>query len=102
MIGVSSGTKSSRGVRTVSSNRRLATVASGYTPARCEDGAAIASSAVDIGALLSGGRGDRVAGEAQVDVVERRLARGDRAREPQLVDRGHRLVRAHVVQRDGQ
>src|SRR5262249_30019071 len=98
MIGVSRGTTSSRGVRAVSWKRRPASVASepnGRT--RAEGAAGTAISSVDIDApFASGCCGERVAGQAQVDVVEGRPACADRSAEPQLVDGGDRLVGAPV------
>src|SRR5256885_5158550 len=94
MIGVKSGTNSSRGVRAVSWKRRRARVASGPKERKRSFGTGIAISAVDIGSPFdSGGRGERVAGQPQVDIVEGRLASADRPREPQLVDGGDRLAR---------
>src|SRR5262245_3776314 len=98
MIGVSSGTRSSRGVRAVSRKRRRASVASGASgPGRAGRGEGTAISRLDMALLRSGGSGQRVAGQAQVDVVECRLASADRSGEPQLVDCRDRLVRAPVV-----
>src|SRR5256885_3743591 len=103
MIGVRSGTNSSRGVRAVSWKRRLARVASG-PKARgraCEAGIAI--SAVDIGSPFdSGGRGEGVAGQPEVDVVEGGLASADRAGEPELVNGCDRVAGGGLVQRHGQ
>src|SRR5439155_25030578 len=75
MIGVSSGTTSSRGVRAVSWKRRCDRVASAET-------------AVMVAPLLSGGVGEPIAGQSQVDVIEGRLAGADRAGHAQLVDDG--------------
>src|SRR5438105_4462070 len=99
MIGVSSGTTSSRGVRTVSWKRRPAKVASGPNDrARAPRGAGRAM--VDIDAPFgSGGRGERVAGEPQVDVVESRPPGADRSGQAEIVDGGDRLAGAAVVQR---
>src|ERR687887_557145 len=75
MIGVSSGTRSSRGVRTVSWKRRCASVASRRSiPARRGNGRVIADEMADM-ALLSGDCGEPVAGQPQVDVVEGRADR---------------------------
>src|SRR5204863_10188194 len=101
MIGVTSGTNSSRGVRAVSWKRRRASVASEPKERARACGAGSASSAVDM-ALLSGGRGERAAGQPQVDVVEGRLAGGDRSRETEVVDGGDGLLRGGVVERQGQ
>src|SRR2546423_15692716 len=97
MIGVSSGTTSSRGVRAVSWKRRLASVASGFSVLARVCEAAIAISAVDIDALLSGSRGERAAGQPQVDVVQGRLAGAVRPRDPQLLAGSGRLPRAAVM-----
>src|SRR5438270_3491787 len=100
MIGVKSGTNSSRGVRAVSWKRRRARVASGPKERKRSFGTGIAISAVDIGSPFdSGGRGERVAGQPEVDVVEGRLAGADRPGEPELMDGGDRLARALPVQR---
>src|SRR5439155_11652082 len=50
----------------------------------------------------SGGRGERVAGQPQVDVVEGWLAGADRAGQPEIVDRGDRVAGGRVVERHGQ
>ena len=50
-------------------------------------------------ASASGGRGERVTGQPQVDVVEGRLAGADRPGKAELVDGGDRLARAVLVQR---
>src|SRR5437764_5290742 len=100
MIGVKSGTNSSRGVRAVSWKRRRARVASGPKERGRSFGTGIAISAVDIGSPFDlGGRGERVAGQPQVDIVEGRLASADRPGEPELVDGGDRFARAVPVQR---
>src|SRR5438105_8758683 len=100
MIGVKSGTNSSRGVRAVSWKRRRARVASGPKTRGRAFGTGIAISAVDIGSpFRSGGCRERVAGQPQVNVVESRLAGADRPGEPELVDGGDRLARAVPVQR---
>src|SRR6266536_2268410 len=101
MIGVRSGTNSSRGVRAVSWKRRRASVASGLSAREGAGGAGIAISAVDI-SLLLGSSGERVAGQPQVDVVEGGLAGADRAGEPELVDGGDGFARTVLVQRYGQ
>src|SRR5919198_6425747 len=101
MTGVSSGTRSSRGVRAVSWKRRRASVATGPSERDRAFGAGIAISALDT-ILLSGGRRERVAGQSQVDVVESRLAGADRAGEPEPVDRGDRFAGARVVERNGE
>ncbi len=77
-IGVSSGTNSSRGVRTVRWKRRRASVASGPSGFRARRGSGLPSSwvRVVIGRPFgSGGVAQLAAGEAQVDVVERGLSR---------------------------
>src|SRR5262245_48003707 len=51
--------------------------------------------------LISGGCRERVAGQSQVDVVESRLSRADRAGETEFVDRGDRFARARLVQGHG-
>src|SRR4051812_24201311 len=89
-IGVSSGTSNSRGVRTVSQNRRCASVVSG-------------SAMAVISSFLSGRFGQSSTGEAEVDVVEGRLPGVDRARdEADAVDRSDRLGRRAVVKWEGQ
>src|SRR5205823_10589263 len=103
MIGVSSGTTSSRGVRAVSWKRRRASVASGWKPrARAGCGNATAVVTADIGSLLSGGSREAVAGEAQVHVVKSRRARADLRCEPELVDDGDRRAAGGLVKRDCQ
>src|SRR5436190_10838950 len=91
MIGVRSGTRIWRGVRAVSAKRRAERV--------------WRAAAVFISCSLSrsGGVGHAVAGEPQVDVVERRLASADRPRaHAGGVDGGDRLGGGVVVQRDGE
>src|SRR6266487_1292524 len=104
MIGVSSGTKTSRGVRAVSWKRRFDSVASGpSTPTRARRRGKVAVAvAADMCVLPSGGAGEAIAGEPQVDVVEGWLSRADRAGEPELADCRDRVCGRALVQRDGQ
>src|SRR2546421_11613743 len=88
--GVSSGTRIWRGVRAVSAARRPARVASAFRDAMW------------VSFLSSGGVREAVAGQLQVDVVERRLAGADRtAGHPRALGRGDRPVAGAVVQGDG-
>src|SRR4051794_1297644 len=102
MIGVKSGTISSRGFRTVSCNLRTARAARGPSGrGRVAIGAGAAISRVDIGSPFgSGGAGERVARQPQVDVVEGRLAGADRAAEPEVVDGRDRLARISAMKGD--
>src|SRR5436190_3025465 len=86
--GVTSGTSSSLGVRTVNWNRRLESTISGI------------SVAVSI-ALLSGSLGEPAAGQPEVDVVERGRSGDDGSRQAKLADGGHDLAARVTVQRDG-
>ena len=79
-IGVTSGTASSRGVRAVSWKRRCASVSSDASglPSVVGSGRTSSGVAAVIWVLLSPlGGAECAAGEAQVDVVERRLTRAD-------------------------
>src|SRR5438445_543978 len=109
--GVRSGTTSSRGVRAASWKRRLAsvaTMASGSRTLRAvRRGASVVSAvmaviAAPFGLGDSGGLGEAVAGEPEVDVVERRPSRADRGRDAELVDRDDRVAGGAVVQRHGE
>src|SRR5947199_2636521 len=109
MIGVSSGTTNSRGVRVLSWNRRAARVASGangFLTARGRGRTASGLMAVTsclLSDLSSGSLGQACACELQVDVVESRLSAADRARsELGLVDLGHRLRRGAIVEGQGE
>src|SRR5262245_35935347 len=104
MIGVSNGTTSSRGVRAVSWKRRRARVASGPNGrVRAGRGAGGAvSRLVTASPFGSAGRGERIAGQPQVDVIESRFARADRGDESELVDGRDRLLRALILQRHRQ
>src|SRR3954471_14336778 len=92
--GPTSGTAIWRGLWAVSAARREARVRS----ARPME--------VDAMVVLSrgsGGDGHAGAGQAEVDVVEGRLPRADRAgAQPGLADRGKRFACGDVVQRHGQ
>src|SRR5437762_10664789 len=74
--GVSSGTKISRGVWAVKENRRPESVARARrvrdpvegSPPR---GTVMDSTAMDLSFQMSGGFGEAIAGEPQIDVVER-------------------------------
>src|SRR5919204_1201612 len=107
-IGVTSGTRSSRGRLAVSWKRRRASVASGpnglRAAARCRR--AISGLMADIvGGPPSGSgvlAGESSAGEAQVDVVEGGPAGGDRMRgHPEPVDVCDHIGGGALAQRDG-
>src|SRR6478752_7305106 len=102
-IGVSSGTNSSRGVRTVRWRRRRASVASGPNGFRGRLGSGLPRSRVRVViscSLRSGGVAELAAGQSQVQVVERdRDRRSDGERVPpgqaavaQPIERGRGLV----------
>src|SRR5207249_2104820 len=104
MIGVKSGTNSSRGVRAVSWKRRFASVPSGLSapsPVRRRGNVAVAVAA-DMCVLLSGGLGEAIAGEPQVDVIEGWLSCADRGCNTELVDGRDRLRGRALVEWDGQ
>src|ERR1700756_4807273 len=92
MIGVRSGTSSSRGVRAVSCSRRRESVASGLR----------ARAVIGSSPSLSGGFGEPAARESQIDVVERRLPGAHRGGEAELVDGGDRLATRVAVERNGE
>src|SRR5258705_9297687 len=92
MIGVRSGTTSSRGVRAVSWKRRRESVASGLR-AEAVIGCSPSCSSREVG--------EAAAGEAQIDVVERGAPGADRVCETQLVDGGDRVPARMPVEGDG-
>src|SRR6185295_16310237 len=100
MIGVRSGTNSSRGVRAVSWKRRRARVASGPRARGRGLGMGIAISAVDIWVAPFGsrGRGDRVAGAVLVQRDRHARADGESvfARHSLLAQRGEGGVHTAV------
>src|SRR5262245_4600859 len=108
--GVSSGTRSSRGVRTLSANRRRTTVLSaralrGEVGARGRDavGGEAGVAMVTIGSPFESGGGQTAAGEAEVHVIERGATGGELGRvQPDLVDREHGGLCGRPVQRDGE
>src|SRR6266566_9357567 len=111
--GVSSGTRSSRGVRMLSANLRRTSVRSALAlPAEAAARALVARgrwSAASIVAMESSyvrrwsGGGQAAAGQAEIDVVERRPAGRELGRgQAELADRDHRGLRRRPVQRDGE
>src|SRR5262245_46774779 len=108
--GVSSGTRSSRGVRTLSAKRRRTSMLSaralrGEVGARGRDAvegeAGVAM--VTIGSPFESGGGQTAAREAEVHVIEGGATGGELGRvEPDLVDREHGRLRGRPVQRDGE
>src|SRR5437868_12086880 len=109
--GVSSGTRSSRGVRMLSANLRRTSVRSALVlPAEAAARAVVArgrwseASMVAMESSFSGrwsGGGQAAAGQAQIDVVERRPAGRELGRgQAELADRDHRGMRRRPVQRD--
>src|SRR6478672_7945877 len=108
-IGVSKGTSSSRGVRALSANRRRVRVANAagapvVKPRRTATGGAVTVE-TDMSAPFqgSGSGGERVAGEAQVDVVEGRWSGAGRGgRQADLACGGEHVLRGHAAHRDGQ
>src|SRR5262245_14926444 len=104
MIGVSNGTTSSRGVRAVSWKRRRARVASGPNDMRRrERGSRTADATEDTWfSFRLGGRDETVAGQPQVDVIERGSADCELTGEAELADRRERVAAGQPVQRDGE
>src|SRR5262245_28744291 len=92
MIGVRSGTSSSRGVRAVSWKRRRASVASGLR----------ARAVMAVSPFWSRSLCEAAAGEAEVDVVESRPAGAHCAGDPELVNGCDRLAARVTVQRHGE
>src|SRR5205085_6812339 len=90
-FGQSAGTAAARALRAGSAAGRAGT----WFEVRCREWTLVV--------LLSlGSRGERVAGQLQVDVVEGRLAGADPARQPELVDDFDRLARIVLVERHGE
>src|SRR5438105_1505966 len=108
--GVSSGTRSSRGVRMLSANLRRTSVRSALVlPAEAAARALVArgrwseASMVAMESSSMSGGGQAAAGQAEIDVVERRPAGCELGRgQAELADRDHRGMRRRPVQRDGE
>src|SRR6266536_1465766 len=105
--GVSSGTRSSRGVRMLSANLRRTSVRSALVlPAEAAARAVVArgwseASMVAMESSSVSGGGQAAAGQAEIDVVERRPAGGELGRgQSELADRDHGGMRRRPVQRD--
>src|SRR6185437_3653175 len=106
--GVKRGTMSSRGVRAVRVNRRRTSVASAWRLMKAGGLRATGTGEARVDMCVrspsrSGGRGDAVAGEAQVDVVEGGRAAADRGHgQPDAVDRGDRISGGAIAEGDGE
>src|SRR5262249_44292122 len=108
--GVSSGTRSSRGVRTLSANRRCTRVLSaralrGEVGARgCDAVVGEAGVAmVTMGSPFESSGSQAAAGEPEVHVIEGGATGCELGRvQPDLVDREHGGVRGRSVQRDSE
>src|SRR5581483_4719940 len=117
-IGVTSGTSNSRGVWALRAKRRRDSAPKAVVRATGRAGAGVGAGTTTVPAVvatdmrcspcgLGRGRkvrsgGQAVAGELEVDVVERRHPRRDRRGGHALVvERGHDLRRRGAVQRDG-
>src|SRR5689334_4803323 len=105
-IGVSIGTAIWRGLCAVSAARRAARVRSAWGKGvrrRRRGTATGAAVVVAMGTSVSGGGGEGLAGQPQVDVVERGAAGRERSRaQSGVVQRGDGVAGARAVQQDGQ
>src|SRR5881396_2944386 len=104
-IGVMSGTNNSRGVRTVSWNRRHESVAIGPRRGRAARLGRATSRVMVVMALLppSGGFGRLIAGEPQVDVIQGRWTTDDRdGGHAGVLDVGDHLLRSATAHRNDQ